>query len=178
MRPNIDYHVTIEHCHYSVPYQLRGQVLQARSTDLSVEIFHDGKRVASHARSYKKGYASTVKEHMPKAHQEYLEWGPSRIINWARKTGPFCAHLVKKIMEEREHPELGYRSCLGIMRLEKKYSRERLENACKRALRVGGSSYRSVNSILEKGLDHQEVEQVKEDSTIKHENIRGGDYYN
>jgi transposase len=84
---------------------------------------------------------------------------------------------VKKIMDEREHPELGYRSCLGIMRLEKKYSRERLENACKRALKVGGTSYRSVKSILEKGLDHQEVEQGKVDSSIEHENIRGSDYY-
>lgn len=177
VKANIDYHVTIENCHYSVPYQLRGKELQARSTDKSVEIFYQGKRVASHARSYKKGHTSTVNEHMPKSHREYSDWSPSRVINWARKTGPFCAHLVKKIMDEREHPELGYRSCLGIMRLEKKYSRERLENACKRALKVGGTSYRSVKSILEKGLDHQEVEQGKVDSSIEHENIRGSDYY-
>ena len=177
VKANIDYHVTIESCHYSVRYQLRGKVLQARSTDRSIEVFHQAKRVASHARSYRKGNVSTVKEHMPKSHQEYSDWNPSRIINWARKTGPFCAHLVKKIMDEREHPELGYRSCMGIMRLEKKYSKERLENACKRALKVGGTSYRSVKSILEKGLDHQEVKQGKVDSSIEHENIRGSDYY-
>jgi len=177
VKANIDYHVTIESCHYSVPYQLRGKELQARSTDCNVEIFYQGKRVASHVRNYKKGSVSTVKEHMPKSHQECSEWSPSRIINWARKTGPFCAHLVKKIMDEREHPELGYRSCLGIMRLEKKYSKERLESACKRALKVGGTSYRSVNSILEKGLDHQEIGQEKVNSSIEHENIRGSDYY-
>ncbi len=177
VRANIDYHVTIESCHYSVPYQLRGKELQARSTDKIVEIFYQGKRVASHSRSYKKGNASTTKEHMPKSHREYSEWSPSRIINWARKMGPFCAHLVKKIMDEREHPELGYRSCLGIMRLEKKYSKKRLENACKRALKVGARSYRIVNSILEKGLDHQEVEHIKDDRSIEHENIRGSDYY-
>lgn len=176
-KANIDYHVTVDGAYYSVPYKIRGKELQVRLTNRIVEIFYQGKRIASHNRSYKKGYASTVKEHMPKSHQEYSDWSPSRIINWARTIGPLCSHLVKKIMDEREHPELAYRSCLGIIRLERKYSKERLENACKRALKIGATSYKSIKSILDKGLDGQEFEINKEAESIVHENIRGSDYY-
>lgn len=177
VKVNIDYHITLEGCHYSVPYKLRGKFLFSRYTDKSVEIFEDGNRVALHPRNIKKNTCSTIKEHMPVAHQEYSDWSPSRMINWARTIGPSTAYLVKSIMEAREHPELGYRSCLGIMRLEKSYSKERVENASTRALKIGALTYKSMKSILNKGLDHKELECSTNDTSIEHENIRGSEYY-
>lgn len=177
VKANIDYHIEIEGCYYSIPYKMRGQKFDARYTDSTVEIFSEGKRITSHRRLYKKGSHSTHPEHMPQGHRESLEWPPSRIINWGRSIGSCTALMVTRIMEQREHPEQGFRSCLGIIRLEKKYSPERLENACKRALKIGGISFASVKSILEKELDHQEVELVEDSPQIDHENIRGGDYY-
>lgn len=176
-RANIDYHVEIEKCYYSIPYQLRGKIFDSRYTSQTVELFLDGKRITSHKRLHKKGSHSTHKEHMPKSHTLNLDWPPSRIISWARSIGGCTALMVTRIMEQREHPEQGYKACLGIISLEKKYSKERLENACKRSLKFGGISYKSVSSILKKELDFQEVLPVEDSSEIEHENIRGRDYY-
>ncbi len=177
VRANIDYHVEIEKSYYSVPYKLRGKKFDARYTDRTVEVFQEGKRIASHQRLHRKGAHITNPDHMPKGHRENLEWSPSRIINWARSIGACTALLITRIMEQREHPEQGFRSCLGIIRLEKKYKKERLENACKRALKLGGISFKSVKSILEKELDYQEVLPMENSVEIEHENIRGSDYY-
>lgn len=177
VRANIDYHVEVERCYYSIPYKLRGKKLDTRYTERTVEIFDEGKRIASHQRLHRKGAHVTNPEHMPKGHRENLEWNPSRIISWARSIGSCTALLITRVMEQREHPEQGFRSCLGIIRLEKKYSKQRLENACKRSLKFGGNSFKSVKSILEKELDHQEVLPMEDSLEIEHENIRGSDYY-
>lgn len=176
-KANIDYHIEVDKSYYSVPYQLRGKRFDVRYTDVTVEIFHQGKRIASHQRLHKKGAHRTHPDHMPRSHKENLEWTPSRIINWARSIGSCTALLITRIMEQREHPEQGFRSCLGIIRLEKKYSKERLEDACKRALKFGGTTVKSVRSILEKGLDKQQVLPMEDTANIDHENIRGRDYY-
>ena len=154
---NIDYHVEVDHHYYSVPYQLRKEVVDARITATTVEIFFKGKRVASHARSFVHGRHTTFPPHMPESHKRYLEWTPSRIVRWAEKTGPSTAELVKEIMERRPHPEQGFRSCLGIMRLGRHYGRERLEAACTRALVLKAYSYKSVESILKNKLDGKEL---------------------
>jgi len=115
---------------------------------------------------------------MPKSHQEYLEWTPSRIIKWAGTIGEATAQVVETIISSKKHPEQGYRPCLGIIRLSKRYGNDRLEAACKRAIAIRGVSYRSIKSILENGLDRQPVSE--ENRTIKpivHCNIRGADYY-
>ena len=177
VRANIDYHIELEGCYYSVPYKCRGENLTVRYTNFDVEIFRRNKRVAVHKRLYGKRGVSTVKEHMPSAHRWYSEWSPSRIIGWATKTGTHCANLCKKMMDSGEHPEHAYRSCLGVIRLGEKYSRERLEKACERALTIGGFSYRNVKSILEKGLDRIPLEEGGDTPEVRHENIRGGEYY-
>ena len=92
----------------------------------------NNKRVWLHPRSYVKGGYTTVKEHRPKSHQEYLEWTPSRITAWAAATGPQTAALVDAVIKARAHPEQGYRASLGIIRLEKRYGKERLEAAARR----------------------------------------------
>ncbi len=176
-RINIDYHIEVEKNYYSAPYQLVKEEVDVRLTASAVEIIYKGKRVASHPRLSGKGNFNTLMEHRPKAHQKYLEWTPSRIINWAEDTGPSTAQLVKTILENKPHPEQGYRSCLGILGLEKRYSRERLEAASRRALSIGSPSYKSVKSILENGLDQVSVVQKSECCPIQHQNLRGPNYY-
>ena len=127
-----------------------------RLTAPTVEAFQKGQRVPSHVRSFLLHHHSTLKDHMPVAHQHYLEWTPSKIISWAQKIGPQTALLVQKIVDTRAHPEQAYRSCLGSLRLEKHYSQERLENACLRALRFGALSFKALHNILENGLDRLE----------------------
>lgn len=174
---NIDYHVEIERHYYSVPYQLKGQTVDARITTSTVEIFFKGKRVVSHPRNALPGRHTTLSAHMPEAHKRYLEWTPSRIIRWAEKTGPSTASLVTEIMERRPHPEQGFRSALGIIRLGRRYGEARLEAASARALFMKAYSYRSVESILKNNLDGKELPERPSEKCIVHENIRGKGYY-
>ena len=178
-RVNIDYHIELDRHYYSVPYQLAKQQVDVRFTATTVEVLFKNRRVASHQRSYRKGGFTSLPEHMPKAHQKHLEWTPSRIARWAEKTGPCTQELVTRIMESRPHPEQGFRSCLGIMRLASHYSPERLERACARALTIKALSFKSVQSILKKGLDHQDLllEQPVHQPTLNHNNLRGQKYY-
>ncbi|WP_419660979.1 IS21 family transposase [Desulfosarcina variabilis] len=175
---NIDYHVEVDHHYYSVPYQLRGKKLDVSSTATTVTVFHKNRRVASHLKSHRKYHYSTLPEHMPKTHQKYLEWTPSRIINWAGKTGPCTQHLVTEIMQRKKHPEQGFRSCLGVMRLGKRYSPQRLEKACERAVAIGAYTFKNVESILKNGLDQTPLIQQTKSRSISHPNIRGSRYYN
>lgn len=174
---NIDYHVEIDRHYYSIPYQLKGNVVDARITATTVELLFKGKRVASHARSYAPGRHTTLPAHMPESHKRYLEWTPSRIVRWAEKSGPSTGMLVKAIMEHRPHPEQGFRSCLGIIRLGRRYGQERLEAACTRALFMKAYSYKSVESILKNNLDGKELPDRSTGSLVTHENIRGNAYY-
>lgn len=176
-RVNIDYHVELDRHYYSVPHSLIRQEVRIRFTCKTVEIFFKGNRVASHKRSYEPGKHTTLKEHMPKAHQKYLEWTPSRLISWARKVGDSTATVVETVLESRPHPEQGYRSCLGILRLSKHYGKERLDAACRRALEINALSYKSIKSILENGLDRQRVRPRRSVQPPLHGNIRGNGYY-
>jgi transposase len=178
VRVNIDYHVEVEGHYYSVPYQLVKKGLEARYSERTVECFHKGQRVASHPRSHLKGRHTTVAEHMPTSHRGYAEWTPQRLIRWAERTGPATASMVQTILERRAHPQQGFRSCLGIMRLGKSFGEQRLEAACRRALTLGAYSYKSIESILRQGLDRKTVPaQQNLDLALEHENIRGSDYY-
>jgi transposase len=179
---NIDYHIEIDHHYYSVPYQLAREQVEARITLTTIEVLCKNKRVASHARSYRKGAFTTLKEHMPKAHQQYLEWSPSRIIRWAQQLGPNTEKLVTHILENKPHPQQGFRSCLGIIRLGKQYSKERLEAACAYALSINGFFYKSVQSILKNRLDQKHTLLPNKDESplllpLPHPNIRGKEYY-
>ena len=177
-RVNIDYHVEIDKHFYSVPYQLVKEQVEVWLTTVTVEILFKNRRVASHRRRYEKYRHTTLTEHMPKSHQKYLEWTPSRIIHWADQNGPNTRDLVTCIMENRRHPEQGFRSCLGIMRLVKRYSPERVEAACGRALHLKAYSYKSVESILKNNLDKQAVESpAVQNHPVVHYNIRGREYY-
>jgi transposase len=178
LKVNIDYHVEADRRYYSVPYRLVGQRVDVRSTATVVEVFHASRRVASHRRSYTPGRHSTDPAHMPDAHRRHAEWTPSRIVAWAQRTGPATAELAAAILASRPHPEQGYRSCLGIVRLAERYGVERVEAACRRALAVRALSYRSVESILRHGLDAQPLpERGTARTHPRHANLRGSGYY-
>jgi transposase len=177
VRINIDYHVEFDHHFYSVPSALVRQEVDVRATVSTVEIYLRGQRIASHARSTRRGQHTTTADHMPKAHRAQAEWSPSRILSWAATLGPETAKLAEAILASRPHPEQGYRSCLGILRLSKKYGGERVEIACGRAMAVGARSYRHVESILKHGLDRLAPTDVAGTARLSHENIRGRGYY-
>ena len=175
-RVNIDYHIAVEQHAYSVPHALVHAVVEARLTATTVEVFHRGQRVTSHRRSAQRGGFTTLAAHMPKSHQAHAEWSPSRLTRWAATIGPQTAALVTAILAARRHPEQGYRSCLGILRLAKRYDAPRLEAACARALIAGARSYRHVDAILKRGLDRT-TPAPPTAPVPAHENIRGRDYY-
>jgi transposase len=177
VRVNIDYHVEVKRHYYSVPCSLVKCRLDVRLTDHTVECFLKGRRVASHLRDDTVGKYTTLPEHMPQAHREYLGWPPSRLIHWAETIGSATAAMTKHILQTRPHPEQGYRSCLGILRLSKTYGNERLEAACCRALGLQSFSYKSVKSILKSGLDHRPLTPRITSVPIDHSNVRGSQYY-
>ena len=178
-RVHIDYHIEIEQHYYSVPYALLHRQVEARYTATTVEIFHRGQRVASHRRSSKAGGHTTSDAHRPKCHQRYLEWTPERLVRWAATVGPFTAQVVERLLQSKLHPEQGFRSCLGILRLGKTYGTDRLEAAAKRACRSNACSYQSIKSILKTSLDRQEELAPPPDrAPLFHANVRGTDYFN
>ena len=173
-----DYHVEVDGSHYSVPYQLIGEGVEVRTTASMVEVVFKEKRVASHRRRKAKGELVTEAEHMPHSHREHLEWTPSRLTQWASGNGPATGRLVTEILKRRHHPEQGFRSSLGLMRLGRRFSGERLEAACVRALALSSYSYRTVKNILSAGLDRVVLEEDTESRPRPgHENIRGANYY-
>ena len=178
VRVHIDYHIEVERHYYSVPHQLITKQIDVRITPAAIECFYKNKRVASHIRSYRQGHHTTVKEHMPKSHQKWAEWTPQRFIHWAEKVGPQTAQLIESILNSRSVPQQGFRSCLGVLRLAKSYGDQRLEAACKRAVAIGGKSYRSVESILKHNLDQKPLpDETAAVTPISHINIRGAHYY-
>lgn len=177
-RVNIDYHVAFDDNWYSVPYALVHEQVDVRSTPGTVEIYHRGQRVASHVRAQGRYEPVTQTEHRPKSHREHLSWTPSRIVEWARKTGPNTAQMVERILEDKPHPEIGYRSCLGVIRLGKEYTEARLERACARAVLTGAIGYHRVKSILKRGLDAEpQPPEPEQRPSPDHDNLRGPDYF-
>ncbi|MCP4764605.1 MAG: IS21 family transposase [archaeon] len=176
-RVNINYHIEYEEHNYSVPYSYIHEEVEIRASMQIIEVIHKGKRICSHRRSYSKYGYTTEKEHMPVAHQKHIEWTPERILKWAEKYGEYVKELVEKIMSSRKYPEQAYKSCLGIIRLEKRYTKERLNGACKRALTYRNYTYKSVKNILDRNLDNKDAEKNISKAPRIHENVRGEMYY-
>jgi len=177
-RVNIDYHIAFDANFYSVPYSLVQERVEVRATPTTIEIFHKGQRVASHVRGHGREQVLTQREHRPKSHQAHLEWTPSRMVNWAEQIGPHTAKLFERILAAKPHPEMGYRSCLGIIRLAEEYSPTRMEAAADRAIRTGACRFKSVKLILKNSLDQQPLPELPPLSLPpSHDNIRGAEYF-
>lgn len=177
VRVHIDYHVEVERHRYSVPHALVGQTLEARITRHTVEVLHRGQRVASHVKSNQQGGFSTQTGHMPATHRAHLEWTPQRLIHWGQSIGPACAESVTRLMHEHKHPEQGYRACLGLLSLAKRYGKERLEAACMLALQLGARQYRHIRDILKNNRDRNTAMVITEWISPDHAHVRGPDYY-
>jgi transposase len=177
-RVNLDYHVEVDRHFYSVPYALAHPQVEVHLTAETVEVLHRGVRVASHVRSSAPAKATTLTEHMPKAHQRYLGRTPSRLIEDAPQVGSSTGQLGEAILAVKRHPEMGYRSCLGILRLAKTYPAERMEAAARRCLRARAYNFQSMDSILKNQLDRLPLPcDPPAPSTADHDNLRGADYF-
>ena len=180
-RVNIDYHISVEKHLYSVPYTLVRAEVDVRLTATMIEVLHEGKRVAVHVRQSGRGGFTTDPAHLAKSHRAHLEWTPSRLIRWGSEIGTATGAVVTAILERQPHPEQGYRSCLGLLSLSRRYSRARLDAACQRALVTGATSYKSVKSILATGLDQVPADPDAIAPTLvlpaMHEHVRGAAYY-
>lgn len=172
-------HVWVEKHYYSVPYRYIGQRVQVQYNGLTVEIYYNHERIAMHKRSFRPYGYTTVKEHLPSTHRFVLDWNPQRFIKWGHKIGPATGQYIQEVLEYYSYPEQAYKSCLGILRLAKQYSEQRLELACERALKYKKYSFRTIETILLRKLDQVEDPDPSE-GQLKlplHENIRGADYY-
>ena len=175
---NIDYHVEFEGHYYSVPHRLVGAKIDVRASGHLVECFASNQRVASHPLSALQGRFTTEPDHMPASHRAHLEWTPAKLIAWGQRIGVATAAVVTWQLERRPHPEQGYRACLGLLALVRRYSAERLEAACTRAMAIRAPHLRSVTNILKSGLDRQPSLFPATTSTVtQHDNVRGPDYY-
>ena len=172
---HIDYHVTFKKHHYSVPHHHTRQKVLIRTSEHLVEVYSsENKRIACHARVDGFGY-STKKTHMPANHRWYLEWSPERFCRWAQQLGPHTEALITAKLQSRKHPEQVYRSCLGILGLDKNHPTADLETACQLALEAGALSYRAVKNLL---LTRKNtLETGAQDQSVTHEHVRGESYY-
>lgn len=174
----LDYHVEIERHYYSVPYRFAREQVEARITANTIEIFHKGERIAAHRRASGNGKHTTIPDHMPSAHRRFADWTIERIRREASAMGPEIALLCEKILADRPHPEQGFPACMGIIRLNKSFGRDRVNAACARALEIGARTYGSVRSILDNHLDRTaDTKGAASHEPIHHENIRGPRYY-
>ena len=179
-RVAIDSHIEVEGHYYSIPQALCRQQVEARITHHTIEVFFKHHRVASHARSAVLGAHTTVIDHLPKAHQKHLSWTPQRLLDWGASIGPATRSVVNWQLTHKPHPEQSYRTCLGLLSLARRYTPERLEAACVRAIAIPSFTRQTVLSILKKGLDRAPLittEDDTPDTLPTHANVRGPGYY-
>lgn len=175
---HIDYHIEVDKHYYSVPYTLVKEKVEAHITNNTISIYHNNQRIVTHAKSNQKGRHTTLTEHMPEAHKFKSKWTPERFRMWADDIGAATCSIVENILQQRLHPEQGYRACLAVLTLAKKYSNARLENACARAIDIGAPHRKNIESILKNGLDNVKNESQQENNSfIAHDNVRGKNYY-
>ena len=168
------YHIQIERHHYSVPYQYLGRYVRARVGAQIVEIFYGETRIAAHPRGWASERYTTNPAHMPKNHQAYGAWPPSRFVKWAKKIGPYTTALIEENFARAHVPEQVYRRCMGILKLGGEFGHTALERACQLALKRGHLSTAAVKPLVKRiAAEHHQAPAPP----IEHENIRGADYY-
>jgi hypothetical protein len=178
-----DYHVELEGHFYSVPWALLRELVEARMTATTVEMFSLHHRVASHARSYEVGGYTTVREHMPSSHRWWADKDPEQMVASAAKVGTCTAAMARAILEGNFNRNAAWNSAMGLMSLTDKYDAEELERACETALLCNGRSYKSVERILRLGVGRNDNDGEGSGdgagaaAPIDHDNVRGPQYY-
>jgi len=176
-----NYHISVDGMNYSVPYEYIKQKVDVRITRSTIEVFFDGNRICSHVRLYgRSNQYSTTEDHMPPNHQQFVQWDSKRFINWAAKIGDNTKTVISAILGSYKVEQQGYKSCMGLLKLADKYTPQRLENACKKALTYTPyPSLKHVRTILASGQDSVDLnttnKRVKNNSN--HGFTRGDDYY-
>ncbi len=178
---HIDYHIEYDKHYYSVPHHLVKQEIEVHVCDNTIAVFHHGQRIASHLRSYRKGTHTTLREHMPEAHQSVHDWSAERFLKWGASIGSETREVVHILLNQKRHQQQNYRRVLALLSNAKKYGNERLNNACGRALLINSPTRSSIESILKQGLDKVaiEIDEMTQEELVldTHENVRGEDYY-
>lgn len=177
LKAQFNYHIYLsdDKHHYSVPHRYRRQYVLVVYNDSLVEIFHNNQRIALHKRSYVANGYSTIKEHMPSHHQAMSDWNPQRFTKWAQEIGNYVQAAVERVLARSQHPEQGYKTCLGILRLAKQFGHDRLNKACQRAINFDACSYKSIKNILQNNLENAQLDCF--DPLPEHQNLRGNQYY-
>lgn len=179
-RVGTDYHVEFDAFFYSVPHGLIRQQVDLRATARTIEIFHRGKRIASHQRRYGGRRHGTDPEHMPSSHRRYAEWTPERFRRWDATIGPSTEGLILAILAARPHPEQGFRTCLGVLRLYRDIDKARAEAVSARAVAIGGLNYKSIASLLRlsaKADPSSRPARGQPAAVTIHANLRGPGYF-
>ena len=176
-----NYHISIDKMNYSVPYEFIKQKVDIRLTRNMVEVFFGGNRICSHVRLYgRANQYSTNEEHMPPDHKKYVAWNSERFISWAAKVGPKTEAVVRAILSSYKIEQQGYRPCLALLKLADKYSVERLEKACAKALTYTPQpAFKHVKAILASGQDKPDhvAEPTSADAASQYGFTRGAEYY-
>jgi transposase len=177
IKAQFNYHVYLsdDKHYYSVPYRYRGHQVRMIYTQSVVEILYNNKRIAFHRRDRRPNGYTTNPDHMSKEHRFVSEWSPQRFIDWARSIGEYVELVITHILKRRKHPEQAYKACMGILHLTKKYDRQRLDKACRRAVSFELYTYKGIKNILEKNLEDYQMDTFE--SMPTHANIRGNRYY-
>ena len=177
---SFDYHIEVDRMYYSVPYIYIQKKVEVRMTTSVIEVYFNHVRICSHQRLHgRAGKHSTLDEHMPPNHKEYVQWDGNRFLAWACKIGDNTRELVQQVLGSRKVEQQAYRSCFGLLKLADKYTAFRLENACQKALSLKSPSYTTVNNILKNGMDKVETAVPSAQNNIIpiHSHIRGAGYY-
>jgi len=176
-RVNIDYHIQLEKCYYSVPYQLTGKEVQAVYSESSVEIFYQNKRIAMHPRLHLPGTYSTESNHMASAHRAYAKWTPSKLVSWSKKFGVNTQTLIETILTKKPHPEMGFRSALGILNAARDMNREEVELVAGRMLALNIFRVSNFKAIYKNKSFQNSKPATVNTPAGNHENVRGQAYY-
>lgn len=173
-----NYHIAIDGMNYSVPYEYIRQKVDIRLTRDAVEVFYDGNRIGSHRRLYgRKNQYSTFEDHMPPNHQQYMQWNAERFIRWATKIGENTEKVIRAILSGYKVEQQGYKTCIALLKLHDKYTAQRLESACTKALSFTPKpTFKHIQAILASGQDKPQDESTNPISS-QYGFTRGADYY-
>lgn len=177
LKAQFNYHVYLsdDKHYYSVPYRYRGHTVKLIYTYSDVEILHKNQRIAFHRRDPRPNGYTTNPDHMPQQHRFINEWSPQRFIKWAGDIGESVELVITQVLRRRKHPEQAYKSCMGILHLSRKYGRDRLNKACKRAMSFELYTYKGIKKILDSNLEDYQMDTFE--SMPTHANVRGNKYY-
>jgi len=179
LKVNIDYHVALEKAYYSVPYQLLHKKVEVWYSNKIVDIYYEGKKITTHPKTSQKGKYVTKTEHMASSHKKYLEWNPGKILTWGKSIGDSTVKLLDTIMKTKPHPEIGFKACMGILNLYKKYleyeswDEYRLDQVSSAALQSHHYRVADIKKILK---NDKRVEDLTS-KILEHKFVRGSNYY-